>query len=101
MEEQASQAREHRVSQILMKSRHRARLNAAAKSVPHYQLRALAQLRYETRDVREIVTSIGIAHQNVPSTRRPDSSHQSVSISRVGYADYACSITLRDLDGAI
>src|SRR5205807_6919432 len=84
-----------------MKSRHRAGLNAAAKSIPHHQLRTLAQLGYETRNVTKIIAAVGIAHQNVSTLSRGDPSHQCVSVSPGGHVDDSRPIALRNLDRVV
>src|SRR5690606_23268586 len=71
LEEQAPDESEDRVAEVLVKERHRARLDTAAEAVAHDEVVALAELVEEARDLAEVVAHVGVAHEDeaTPSGR--------------------------------
>ena len=66
---------------MLVQTRHGARFNSTAKSIPHDQLGTCAPLGNEERNLGEVVAVISISHDNELSLGFFDSLAQRVSIA--------------------
>src|SRR5262245_56759840 len=101
MEESAADQTEGRVAEVAMEKRHRARRNAASKAVSHDKVAAIAQSRYELIEAREIVTVVGVPHDDVGPARRRNASLQGRAVATLGHGNDPCAGGERKLDGAI
>src|SRR5215813_4776476 len=67
-----------------MRKRHGAWHNfapAGGQSATLYHIEALSEFFDEARDLEKVVTIVGIAHDDKPTARRSDATHQCVAVS--------------------
>src|SRR5579859_2487315 len=85
----------------MVQRRHSILLDATAKAIAHYEVRALSKLFHESWDVSKIIAIIGIAHDNelAPSRRNP--AHQGISVTACRHMRDACAQPFSDLDRAV
>ena len=79
-EEQAPDAREDGVADVLVQERHRARVNATRESVAHHEVVPFAQALQERIDARKVVAVVGIAHDDELALRRLDPALKSSAV---------------------
>ncbi len=72
VKEQSADEAQHRIAEIAIEERHRPGRDAAGKAITHDQRHTATQLRNETVEIAEIVTVIGIAHDDIAATRGGD-----------------------------
>ena len=63
-EEEVEDAREHRVADVAVQPRHRARLDVV-HPVAHHEVGAVLELLDEARDLGEVVREVGVGHHDV------------------------------------
>ena len=68
-EEQAAEARQHRVADPAVQPRHRARLDPTGEAVAHHEVVAVAQVLEERAEVLEVVAVVGVGHDHVGAAR--------------------------------
>jgi hypothetical protein len=80
-EEQPADPGEHWIPEIAVKGWHSAGFDAAPEPVAHYQVMALPELFQEGHEVAEVVTIVGIAHDDVFATGRINAAQQSAAVA--------------------
>jgi hypothetical protein len=80
LEKQASNSAKHGIAQVAMQGRHRARQDSPAEPVAHHEVESFAKFGEERVHLGEIVSVVGIAHQNKSPVRRRDASLQGAPI---------------------
>ena len=74
-------ARKNRVAEPAVRPRHRARLDAAQKAIADHQVVAVAQLRDQRGDGREVIAGVGVAHHDESSLRRIDAADEGAAVA--------------------
>lgn len=80
-EEQAPDPAQDRIAQITVERRHGPGSDPSPEAVAHDQIHALAQLVHKDLEAGEIVTVIGITHDDVFAARRGDASQQGRTVA--------------------
>jgi hypothetical protein len=73
-------------------------LDIAAETITHHQVRPGVQPLYETGDVAEIVTVIGVRHEDILTTRGQNPALQGVAVSLLSDVYDARAFCLGNLD---
>ena len=100
-EEEPTDCSQDGVAEIPMKERHRAGLDSALEAIAHHQIVAPSQLLHEWLEAVEVVTVVGVPHDDIASPRRLYPSKQSASVSLLGDVYNTCSEALCELGRAI
>ena len=72
VEEQSSEKAKHRVPQIAVQEWHGAGRYPASKSVAHDDVKSFPEPRHEEPQIRQVVTVIGVRHDDIAPARRQD-----------------------------
>ena len=72
VEEQSSEKAEDRVPQIAVQEWHGARRYPASKSIAHDDVITFPEPRHEQPQIRQVVTVIGVPHDDIATARRRD-----------------------------
>src|SRR5258708_20461363 len=108
MEPALRQHRENRIAEPTMQDGHRARHDLATarrQTASLHQVITLAHLFEEARNLLEVVTAIGITHDDEATARRGYAAHQGTAITTLRDEDYsraeACLDVLRPVGAAV
>jgi hypothetical protein len=81
----------------MMQERHRTRVDATLKAIPHNDVVARSQAFEEWRQCTEVIAIVGIPHNDVVATCRADPGGQCRTIAPYWDVDHSNPIGLRDL----
>ena len=80
-EKEPPDAGQHRVPEIFVQRRHGVGLDAAFETIAHHELVAVAQFLEKGTEVREIVTVVGVAHDDVLAAGRLDAALKRAAVT--------------------
>ena len=101
LEEQAADAGEHRVADVLVLPGHRSRRDPAEKAVAHHEIHADAQLLDERIEPAEVVAVVSVAHDDVAAASVLRAVIQSGPVATLGHMNDSSALSLRDLWRAV
>ena len=101
VEKQAADEAQHWIAEITMQRRHRSGFDAAFEAIAHDQIRAVAQFFQERLQRIEVVTIVGIAHDNVSPARGGNSGYQGGAVAAGRHIDNPCSELAGNALGAV
>src|ERR1700680_2446640 len=81
VEEQSSNEGENGVPEILVQPWHGSRLDPTLEAVAHYEIVALSQFFKQPRDIPEIITAIGVSHDDVLAARSINPVHKRIAVA--------------------
>ena len=99
-EEEVEDAGEHRVADVAVQPRHRARLDVL-HPVAHHELRAVVELLDEARDVGEVVGQVGVGHHDVVAARRGEAGQVGAAVAAPRLEHDERAGVARDLGAAV
>src|ERR1051326_9366998 len=79
--EKPADPRQHRISEIAVQRRHRRWFDAARKAISHDQLVTGTEFVEKRPEVREVVTVVGVTHDDVLAARRLDPAAQGAAVA--------------------
>src|SRR5699024_2888218 len=88
-EKDSSNARQHGIAEIPVKRRHRVRRNAALEAITDHELVAGAQLLEERAELSEVVTVVGVAHNDVRAARGLNTAEECAAITLFGHMNHS------------
>src|ERR1043166_4547694 len=101
LEQKPADESQYRIAEILVQRRHCVRLDTAAKAIAHDQIVAFAQFLNKWHQVDEVVRIVGVAHDDEPSARRANSTHEGAAVTLRSHIDHATSALRRQTRRAV
>ncbi len=101
LEEQIHHRGQPGIADVFVAPRHRARLDAATEAIAHHDVVAFAPFGHELRDGREIVTIVGVTHDDEAPARRGDARAQGVAITARAHANHSRAALFGDFERAV
>ena len=99
-EEDVEDAREHRVADVAVQPRHRARVDLV-HPVAHDELGALVEVLDEARDLVEVVREVGVAHHDVAAAGGGEAGQVGAAVAAARLVDDARAGGGRELRAAV
>ena len=100
-EEQAAEVTEDGIAKIAVEEGHGSGLDSAAKAIADNEIGARVEGGEKARQVAEVVTVVGVGHEDVFSVGCFESGEQGGPVASNGDVDDACAFVGRDGEGAV
>ena len=85
VEEHPSEKAKYRVPQVAMQEWHGARRYPASKPVAHYDVVSFPEPRHEETQIRQVITVIGVPHDDIATARRQDAVPECRSVTSIAH----------------